>query len=156
MKSLLINKTKRIAERSDTNCDTHTHTHTHRQSTLDKYMIKFSFKDQQAANRYGLRHYTSNPYDSQCLRHFCKDHFDELLMKFVCVGLSLPGRADRTRATDDAHRSSTKHQGVFYTLINIQRLAWEKAELSKVMIKCFQALLCCLSPNNTYNTNMNE
>ncbi len=40
----LINKTKRIAERSDTNCDTHTycthtHTHTHRQSTLDKYMI---------------------------------------------------------------------------------------------------------------------
>jgi hypothetical protein len=33
----LIAKTKRIAERSDTNCDTHTHTH--RQSTLDKYMI---------------------------------------------------------------------------------------------------------------------
>jgi hypothetical protein len=31
----LINKTKRIAERSDTNCDTHTD----RQSTLDKYMI---------------------------------------------------------------------------------------------------------------------
>jgi hypothetical protein len=35
----LIAKTKRIAERSDTNCDTHTHTHTDRQSTLDKYMI---------------------------------------------------------------------------------------------------------------------
>jgi hypothetical protein len=35
----LITKTKRIAERSATNCDTHTHTHTHRQSTLDKYMI---------------------------------------------------------------------------------------------------------------------
>jgi hypothetical protein len=31
----LITKTKRIAERSDTNCDTHTD----RQSTLDKYMI---------------------------------------------------------------------------------------------------------------------
>jgi hypothetical protein len=28
----LINKTKRIAERSDTNCDTHTHTHTHTQT----------------------------------------------------------------------------------------------------------------------------
>jgi hypothetical protein len=35
----LIAKTKRIAERSDTNCDTHTHTHTHRQSILGKYMI---------------------------------------------------------------------------------------------------------------------
>ncbi len=35
----LITKTKKIAERSDTNCDTHTHTHTDRQSTLDKYMI---------------------------------------------------------------------------------------------------------------------
>ncbi len=35
----LINKTKRIAERSDTNCDTHTQSHTDRQSTLDKYMI---------------------------------------------------------------------------------------------------------------------
>jgi hypothetical protein len=35
----LIIKTKRIAVRSDTNCDTHTHTHTDRQSTLDKYMI---------------------------------------------------------------------------------------------------------------------
>jgi hypothetical protein len=35
----LIAKTKRIAERSDTNCDTHTHTH--RQSTLDEYMIKY-------------------------------------------------------------------------------------------------------------------
>ncbi len=31
----LITKTKRIAERSDTNCDTHTD----RQSTLDKYMV---------------------------------------------------------------------------------------------------------------------
>jgi hypothetical protein len=31
----LIAKTKRIAERSDTNCDTHTD----RQSTLDEYMI---------------------------------------------------------------------------------------------------------------------
>jgi hypothetical protein len=31
----LITKTKRIAEHSDTNCDTHTD----RQSTLDKYMI---------------------------------------------------------------------------------------------------------------------
>jgi hypothetical protein len=39
----LIDKTKRIAERSDTNCDTHTHTHTHRQSTLDKYMINHAF-----------------------------------------------------------------------------------------------------------------
>jgi hypothetical protein len=28
----LIAKTKRIAERSDTNCDTHTHTITHRQT----------------------------------------------------------------------------------------------------------------------------
>jgi hypothetical protein len=37
----LIAKTKRIAERSDTNCDTHTHTHTDRQSTLDKYMIDY-------------------------------------------------------------------------------------------------------------------
>ncbi len=38
----LITKTKRIPERSDTNCDTHTHTHTHthRKSTLEKYMIK--------------------------------------------------------------------------------------------------------------------
>jgi hypothetical protein len=36
----LIAKTKRIAERSATNCDTHTHTH--RQSTLGKYMIKLS------------------------------------------------------------------------------------------------------------------
>ncbi len=39
----LISKTKRIAERSATNCDTHTHTHTHshtdRQSTLGKYMV---------------------------------------------------------------------------------------------------------------------
>jgi hypothetical protein len=35
----LIAKTKRIAERSDTNCDTHTQSHTDRQSTLDKYMI---------------------------------------------------------------------------------------------------------------------
>ncbi len=35
----LISKTKRIAERSDTNCDTHTQSHTDRQSTLDKYMI---------------------------------------------------------------------------------------------------------------------
>jgi hypothetical protein len=32
----LIIKTKRIAERSDTNCDTHTQSHTDRQSTLDK------------------------------------------------------------------------------------------------------------------------
>jgi hypothetical protein len=32
----LIIKTKRVAERSATNCDTHTD----RQSTLDKYMIK--------------------------------------------------------------------------------------------------------------------
>jgi hypothetical protein len=31
----LITESKRIAERSDTNCDTHTD----RQSTLDKYMI---------------------------------------------------------------------------------------------------------------------
>jgi hypothetical protein len=38
--------------------------------------------------------------------------YDELLILFVCVGLSLPGRADRTRAAYDAHRSSTKHQGV--------------------------------------------
>jgi hypothetical protein len=41
----LIIKTKRIAERSATNCDTHTHTHTHthtdRQSSLDKYMINY-------------------------------------------------------------------------------------------------------------------
>jgi hypothetical protein len=35
----LINKTKRIADRSATNCDTHTPSHTDRQSTLDKYMI---------------------------------------------------------------------------------------------------------------------
>jgi hypothetical protein len=28
----LIAETKRIAERSDTNCDTHTHTHTHKVS----------------------------------------------------------------------------------------------------------------------------
>ncbi len=35
----LIAKSKRIAERSDTNCDTHTQSHTDRQSTLDKYMI---------------------------------------------------------------------------------------------------------------------
>jgi hypothetical protein len=34
----LITKTKRIAERSDTNCDTHTQSHTDRQSTLDKYL----------------------------------------------------------------------------------------------------------------------
>jgi hypothetical protein len=32
-------KTKRIADRSATNCDTHTPSHTDRQSTLDKYMI---------------------------------------------------------------------------------------------------------------------
>jgi hypothetical protein len=41
----LSTKTKRIAERSDTNCDTHTHTHTYthtdRQSTLGKYMVKY-------------------------------------------------------------------------------------------------------------------
>jgi hypothetical protein len=39
----LITKSKRIADRSDTNCDphTHTHTHTHRQSTLGKYMVNF-------------------------------------------------------------------------------------------------------------------
>ena len=37
----LINKTKRIGDRSDTNCDTHTQSHTDRQSTLDKYMIDF-------------------------------------------------------------------------------------------------------------------
>jgi hypothetical protein len=35
----LIAKTKRIAERSDTNCDTHTQSHTDRQSTQGKYMI---------------------------------------------------------------------------------------------------------------------
>ncbi len=37
----LIIKTKGIAERSATNCDTHTHTHSHtdRQSTLAKYMV---------------------------------------------------------------------------------------------------------------------
>jgi hypothetical protein len=39
----LITKTKRIAERSDTNCDTHTQSHTDRQSTLDKYMIDNPF-----------------------------------------------------------------------------------------------------------------
>ncbi len=37
----LIAKTKRIAERSDTNCDTHTD----RQSTLDEYMIDVTEKD---------------------------------------------------------------------------------------------------------------
>jgi hypothetical protein len=37
----LIAKTKRIAERSDTNCDTHTD----RQSTLDKYMINIKIKE---------------------------------------------------------------------------------------------------------------
>ena len=36
----LITKTKRIAERSDTNCDTHTQSHTDRQSTLDNALIR--------------------------------------------------------------------------------------------------------------------
>jgi hypothetical protein len=37
----LTTKTKGIAERSDTNCDTHTHTHTDRQSTLGKYIYGY-------------------------------------------------------------------------------------------------------------------
>ncbi len=39
----LITKTKRIADRSATNCDTHTPSHTDRQSTLDKYMINIIY-----------------------------------------------------------------------------------------------------------------
>ncbi len=42
----LITKTKRIADRSATNCDTHTD----RQSTLDKYMIDKRIADRSATN----------------------------------------------------------------------------------------------------------
>jgi hypothetical protein len=45
----LIAKTKRIAERSDTNCDTHTD----RQSTLDKYMVNSNF-----SYRFGISYWT--------------------------------------------------------------------------------------------------
>jgi hypothetical protein len=47
----LIAKTKRIAERSDTNCDTHTD----RQSTLDEYVINIgkasSFPSERRKNK---------------------------------------------------------------------------------------------------------
>jgi hypothetical protein len=89
---------------------------------------------------------TSNPLTASVFVIFAEIFYDELLIKFACVGLSLPGRADRTRAADDAHRSSTKHQGVFYMYINkyTETIAvsstWEKQNYPP---KLYDGVLLC-------------
>ncbi len=67
----LIIKTKRIAERSDTNCDTHTQSHTDRQSTLAKYMVNWAIGHR--ISNYGkiVRPYDQAHFLALCSK-FCK------------------------------------------------------------------------------------